>query len=109
VLLFYSRACARDPDAALGIVDHLRRRFARFKSAMGRTRCDRVRLDTGSAVGMPRHAPGLESPTAPPSFFSALCGNRVGFPGDEVQTLCDEILPPLSLMGEAHSLEASHF
>ena len=27
------------PDAALGIVDHLRRRFARFKSATGRTRC----------------------------------------------------------------------
>jgi hypothetical protein len=24
-------ARARDPDAALGIVDHLRRRFARFK------------------------------------------------------------------------------
>ena len=26
-----SRACARDPDAALGIVDHLRCRFARLK------------------------------------------------------------------------------
>jgi hypothetical protein len=45
----------------------------------------------------------------PPNFFSALCGNRVGFPSDEVQALCDEILPPLSLMGEAQSLEASHF
>jgi hypothetical protein len=26
-----SRTCARDPDAVLGIVDHLRRRLARFK------------------------------------------------------------------------------
>jgi hypothetical protein len=43
------------------------------------------------------------------NFFSALCGNRVGFPSDEVQALCDEILPPFLLMGEAHSLEASHF
>jgi hypothetical protein len=40
------------------------------------------------------------------NFFSAR-GNRVGFPSDEVQALCDEILPPLSLMGEANSLEAS--
>jgi hypothetical protein len=31
VLCACARACARDPDAALGIVDHLRRSFARFK------------------------------------------------------------------------------
>ena len=46
-------------------------------------------------------------PDGPPNSFSALCGNRVGFRSDEVQALCDEILPPLSLMGEVNSLEAS--
>jgi hypothetical protein len=40
---------------------------------------------------------------------SAYLNASIGFPSDEVQALCDEILPPLSLMGEAHSLEASHF
>jgi len=54
-----------------------------------------------------RHLAWLRVPTGAPNFFSARCGNRVGFPGDEVQALCDEILPPLSLMGEANSLEAS--
>ncbi len=40
---------------------------------------------------------------------SAYLNASIGFPSDEVQALCDEILPPLLLMGEAHSLEASHF
>jgi hypothetical protein len=40
---------------------------------------------------------------------SAYLNASIGFSSDEVQALCDEMLPPLSLMGEAHSLEASHF
>src|SRR4029077_20860139 len=34
---FLYKSCVR--ERGLGIVDHLRRRFARFKSAAGRTRC----------------------------------------------------------------------